>query len=47
LKENDMQTVVDFVDKVLMNIDDEKTISSVKSEVKDFMKKFVLYPELD
>jgi glycine hydroxymethyltransferase len=47
LKESDMQTVVDFVDKVLMNIDDEKTISSVKSEVKDFMKKFVLYPELD
>ncbi len=47
LKENDMQTVVDFVDKVLMNLDDEKTISSVKNEVKDFMKKFVLYPELD
>lgn len=46
LKENDMQTVVDFVDKVLMNMDDEKTISSVKNEVKDFMKQFVLYPEL-
>jgi glycine hydroxymethyltransferase len=46
MKENDMQTVVDFVDKVLMNIDDEKTISTVKSEVKDFMKQFVLYPEL-
>ena len=46
LKENDMQTVVDFVDKVLMNIDEEKTISSVKNEVKEFMKKFVLYPGL-
>jgi glycine hydroxymethyltransferase len=46
LKENDMKTVVDFVDTVLMNIDDEKTISSVKNEVKDFMKQFVLYPEL-
>jgi glycine/serine hydroxymethyltransferase len=41
-----MQTVVDFVDKVLMNLDDEKIIASVKSDVKDFMKAFPLYPEL-
>jgi glycine hydroxymethyltransferase len=40
-----MQTVVNFVDKVLMNIDDEKVISSVKNDVKEFMKQFVLYPE--
>lgn len=46
MKENDMITVVDFVDKVLMNLDDEKIISSVKNDVKDFMKQFVLYPEL-
>jgi glycine hydroxymethyltransferase len=46
MKENDMTTVVDFVDKVLMNIDDEKIITSVKNDVKDFMKQFVLYPEL-
>jgi glycine hydroxymethyltransferase len=46
MKENDMQTVVDFVDKVLMNLDDEKIISSVKTDVKEFMKRFVLYPEL-
>jgi glycine hydroxymethyltransferase len=46
MKENDMITVVDFVDKVLMNLDDEKVISSVKNDVKDFMKQFVLYPEL-
>ena len=46
MKENDMITVVDFVDKVLMNLDDEKMISSVKNDVKDFMKQFVLYPEL-
>jgi glycine hydroxymethyltransferase len=46
MKENDMQTVVDFVDKVLMNLEDEKIISSVKNDVKDFMKGFVLYPEL-
>ncbi|MGN6195799.1 MAG: serine hydroxymethyltransferase [Ginsengibacter sp.] len=46
MKENDMITVVDFVDKVLMNLDDEKVISLVKNNVKDFMKQFVLYPEL-
>lgn len=46
MKENDMQTVVDFVDKVLMNINDENIIFSVQNEVKEFMKGFVLYPEL-
>jgi glycine hydroxymethyltransferase len=46
LKENDMQTIVDLVDKVLMHLDDEKTIASVKSDVKEFMKEFPLYPEL-
>jgi glycine hydroxymethyltransferase len=46
LKEADMQTVVDMVDKVLMNLDDEKTIALVKNEVKEFMKNFPLYPEL-
>jgi glycine hydroxymethyltransferase len=47
MKENDMQTVVDFVDNVLMNLDNENVIKSVKNDVKDFMKQFVLYPELD
>lgn len=46
MKEGDMETVVAFVDKVLMNIDDEATIKSVKEEVKSFMKQFPLYPEL-
>lgn len=46
LKEKDMQTVVNFVDSILMNIDDEKIITSVKSEVKEFMHQFPLYPEL-
>lgn len=45
-KEKDMQTVVNFVDSILMNIDDEKIITSVKSEVKEFMHQFPLYPEL-
>lgn len=46
MKEEHMETVVEMVDRVLMNIDDEKTISSRKSEVKEFMKQFPLYPEL-
>ena len=46
MKEADMQTIVDLIDKVLMNIDDETVIASVKEEVKTFMKQFPLYPEL-
>jgi len=46
LKEKDMETVVELVDRVLMKIDDEKTIKSVSDEVKQWMKEFPLYPEL-
>ena len=45
-KEKDMETVVELVDRVLMKIDDEKTIKSVSDEVKQWMKEFPLYPEL-
>ena len=44
--EGQMEEVVDMIDRVLMKIDDEKTIESVRNEVKDFMKAFPLYPEL-
>ena len=46
MKEDNMQTVVDFIDRILMNIDDEKTIAEVKEDVKAFMLQFPLYPEL-
>jgi glycine hydroxymethyltransferase len=46
MKEGDMETVVSLIDKVMMNIDDENTIKSVKEDVKTFMKQFPLYPEL-
>jgi glycine hydroxymethyltransferase len=46
MKENDMQTVVDFIDRVLMDIDNEATIAEVKEEVGKFMEQFPLYPEL-
>ena len=46
MKEDHMQTVVDFIDRVLMNIDDSNTVSKVEGEVHEFMKQFPLYPEL-
>ncbi|MBK6828373.1 MAG: serine hydroxymethyltransferase [Chitinophagaceae bacterium] len=46
MKESHMETVVAFIDKVLMNADDEQLISGVKQEVKSFMQQFPLYPEL-
>jgi glycine hydroxymethyltransferase len=46
MQEADMETVVGLIDKVLMNIDDENVIKSVKGDVKEVMKKFPLYPEL-
>ena len=46
MKENDMETVVSMIDKVLMNIDDEKIIADVRGEVRTFMQQFPLYPEL-
>jgi len=46
MKENDMKDVVDLVDKILMNLDDEKMIALVKNEVEELMNKFPLYPEL-
>ena len=46
MKEKDMETVVELVDRVLMKIDDEKTIKTVSEEVKQWMKQFPLYPEL-
>lgn len=45
-KEADMETVVSFIDKVLMNADDEAVIAGVKADVKSFMQQFPLYPEL-
>ena len=46
MKEEHMDNVVGLIDKVLMNLDDETVIASVKEEVKSFMQKFPLYPEL-
>jgi glycine hydroxymethyltransferase len=47
MKENDMQTIVNMIDKVMMNIDNEQVVAEVKEEVKTFMQQFPLYPELN
>lgn len=46
LKEQDMEQVVIWLDKVLMNPDDEQLIARIKGEVNEFMNGFALYPEM-
>jgi len=46
MKESDMDIVVSMIDKVLMNADDEAIIATIKTEVREFMQQFPLYPEL-
>ena len=44
--EDDMQFVVNSIDRILMNADDEAVIAAVKKQVNEFMGQFKLYPEL-
>ena len=46
MKEEHMQFVVNVLDNVLMNADDENVIDTVRGQVNEFMRQFVLYPEL-
>ena len=46
MKQEHMQWVVDAIDRVLMNADDENTISNVRKQVNEFMHAYPLYPEL-
>lgn len=46
MKENNMETVVDLIDRVLTKADDEKVIEGVRGEVKKLMSGFPLYQEL-
>lgn len=47
MMETDMETIVAMIDRVLMDIDNPATIEAVREEVKSFMSRFPLYPELD
>jgi len=46
MKEEHMAAVVNFIDKALMNADDETVLVTIAKEVKIFMSQFPLYPEL-
>ena len=46
MKEEHMPKVVYFIDKALMNADDETVLATIAKEVKIFMSQFPLYPEL-
>lgn len=41
-----MATVVDMIDRALMNADDDATLDKLRKEVNKFMEQFPLYPEL-
>lgn len=46
MKEEHMETVVEFMDRILMNADDDHLAASLKEEIRIFMQQFPLYPEL-
>jgi glycine hydroxymethyltransferase len=46
MQETHMAQVVDFIDRVLMHIDDAAAVNSVANDVHQFMQQFPLYPEL-
>ena len=46
MKEEHMAAVVNFINKALMNADDETVLATIAKEVKIFMGQFPLYPEL-
>lgn len=46
MQEEHMEHIVELIDRVLMNADDENTISHVRKQVNEFMDQFPLYPEL-
>ncbi len=43
LKESDMQTIADFIDKVITNYKDTNKLHQIKNEVKEFTSKFPLF----
>jgi glycine hydroxymethyltransferase len=46
MKEEHMEKVVDFIDRALMNADDDTYLEKLAKEINQMMKQFPLYPEL-
>ncbi|WP_295128381.1 serine hydroxymethyltransferase [uncultured Chitinophaga sp.] len=46
LKEDHMANIVDWIDRLLVDADNDTLIAKVRGEVNEFMKQFPLYPEM-
>ncbi|MBS1604063.1 MAG: serine hydroxymethyltransferase [Bacteroidetes bacterium] len=46
MKESHMATIVDMIDKALVNADNEEVLKTLRGDVNTFMQQFPLYPEL-
>jgi glycine hydroxymethyltransferase len=46
MKETHMATIVDMIDKALMNAEKEEVLAGISGDVASLMKQFPLYPEL-
>ncbi|HEY4110624.1 serine hydroxymethyltransferase [Puia sp.] len=46
MKETHMATVVEMIDKAIINAEKEEVLTSMRGDVNAFMKQFPLYPEL-
>ncbi|MBI9072854.1 MAG: serine hydroxymethyltransferase [Melioribacteraceae bacterium] len=46
MKENEMETIVELIDKAISNFENEEILTSIKTEVSELTSKFPLYPEL-
>lgn len=46
MMEKNMSTVVDFIDKALVNAENDSILEGLRKDVNAFMQQFPLYPEL-
>ncbi len=46
MKETEMETIAELINKALINVDNEKNLTEVKNDVEQLCSKFPLYPEL-
>ena len=47
MKEKEMAPIVDFIDRSIMNADNDTQLAAIGREVNSYMQKFPLYPELE
>ncbi len=47
MKENEMKKIAEFINRVVSNIDDQKSLENVKSDVKNLCSEFPLYSGLN